>query len=104
MHGPEPAHAQQLGDAAGVLAVGLHHHRRERRLDVPGLEQHRVKPGCFQPGVQPLRQWPRLQADPLEFQAEPAQKVHERLGLARHLGLTHHRARRIDHAYAAQFQ
>jgi hypothetical protein len=32
VHGAEPAHPQQLGDAAGVLAVGLDHHRRQRRL------------------------------------------------------------------------
>ena len=43
VHRPEPAHPQQLGDAARVLAVGLDHHRRERRLHVPGLEQHRLE-------------------------------------------------------------
>ena len=30
--GRNPAHPQELGDAAGVLAVGLDHHRRQRRL------------------------------------------------------------------------
>jgi hypothetical protein len=54
MDRPEPAHAQQLGDAAGVLAVGLHDHRRQRRLDVPGLQQHRFQTRLAQPGLQPL--------------------------------------------------
>jgi hypothetical protein len=54
MDRPEPAHAQQLGDAAGILAVGLHDHRRQRRLDVPGLQQHRFQTRLAQPGMQPL--------------------------------------------------
>jgi hypothetical protein len=40
MDRPEPAHAQQVGDAAGILAVGLDDHCRQRRLDVPDLKQH----------------------------------------------------------------
>src|SRR5436853_5006468 len=47
-----PAHPQQLGDAARVLAVGLDHHRRERRLDVPGLQQHRLVPGLAEARVE----------------------------------------------------
>src|SRR3712207_8888978 len=35
-----PAHPKQLCDAACVLPVGLDRHRRERRLHVPGLQQH----------------------------------------------------------------
>ena len=40
VHRPEPSHAQQLGDPARILAVGLDHHRRQRRLHVPRLQQH----------------------------------------------------------------
>jgi hypothetical protein len=28
VHQPEPSHAQQLRDKAGILAVGLDHHRK----------------------------------------------------------------------------
>ena len=74
VHRPEPAHPQQLGDAARVLAVGLDHHRRQRRLHVPGLQQHRLKPGRRQAGMQPLRQRPGLQPDPGHRSAEPAEE------------------------------
>src|SRR3954451_4064859 len=37
--GAEPAQAHQLGDAAGVLAIGLDQHGLEGRAYVPRLEQ-----------------------------------------------------------------
>jgi hypothetical protein len=104
VHRPVPAHAQQPGDAARVLAVGLHDHGRERRLHVPRLQQRRLEPGAGQAGVQPLRQRPGLQPDPGQRQAEPAEEADERLGLARHLGLAHHPPAGIHHAHAAPFQ
>ena len=45
-----PAIPQQLGDAAGVLAVDLHDQRREHRLRVVRLQQHRLEAGLDQSG------------------------------------------------------
>src|SRR3954463_3245474 len=70
MHRPEPAHPQELGDAAGVPAIGLDDHRRERRLHVARLQQHRLKAGLDQRGLEPLRQRPGLQADARQPQIE----------------------------------
>jgi hypothetical protein len=104
VHRSEPAHAQQLGDAAGVLAVGLDDHRRERRLHVAGLEQHRLKTGFDQSGLEPLRQRPGFQADAHQRQSEAPQKGDQRRGLAGDLGLAHDPAGGVDHAHAALFQ
>jgi hypothetical protein len=104
VHRPVPAHAQELGDAAGVLAVGLDDHRRERRLDVPRLQQHGLEARFGQAGVQPLRQGSGLEPDPGQRQAELAEEVDQRLRLARHLRLTDDPAGGIHHAHAAPFQ
>jgi hypothetical protein len=104
VHGTVPAHPEQLGDAARVLAIRLDHHRRERRLDVPRLQQHGLEPGAGQPGVQPLRQRPGLQPDPGQRQAELPEEPDQRLRLARHLRLADDPAGGVDHAHAAPFQ
>jgi hypothetical protein len=104
VHRPEPAHPQQLGDAAGVLAVGLHHHRRQRRLHVPRLQQHRLEARLAQAGVQPLRQGAGFQADPRHLDAEAAEPGGQSLRFARHLGLAHDPPGGVHHAHAAVFQ
>jgi hypothetical protein len=104
MHRPEPAHPQELGDAAGVLAIGLDDHRRERRLHVARLQQHRLKAGLDQRGLEPLRQRPGFQADARQPQIETGQEADQRLGLAGYLGLSHDPARGVDHAHAALVQ
>jgi len=104
MHRSEPAHAKQLGDAAGILAVGLDDHRRKRRLHVARLQQNRLEPGLDQSGLKPLRQRPGLQADARQPQIKPAQEADQRLGLAGHLGLSHDPTRGVDHAHAAVVQ
>jgi hypothetical protein len=104
VHRPVPAHAQQLGDAARVPAVGLDHHGRERRLDVPGLQQHRLEPGLGKALVEPLRQGPGLEADAGQRQTELTEETDERLRLARHLGLAHDPPGAVDHAHAAPLQ
>ena len=90
--------------AGAIHPIGLHDHGRERRLDLPGLQQHRLEPGRGQAGVQPLRQGSGLQADAGQRYAELAEERDQRLRLARHLGLAHDPPRRIDHADAAPFQ
>src|SRR3954471_17636887 len=102
--GAVPAHAQELGDAARVLAVGLHDHRRQRRLDLPGLQQHRLEARPGQAGVQPLGERPGFEPDPGQRQAELAEEADQRLRLARHLRLADDPPARVDHADAAPFQ
>ena len=70
MHRPEPAHAKQLCDAAGVFAIGLHHHGRERRLDVARLQEHGVMAGRHKGRVKPLRQGTGLQAKAHQWQTK----------------------------------
>jgi hypothetical protein len=104
VHRPEPAHAQQLRDAAGVLAVGLHNHGRKRRLHMPGLKQHGIVACPDQGRVQPLRQGAGLQADARQRQSEVVQEADQRLRLAGHLRLAHDPPRGVHHAHAALFQ
>jgi hypothetical protein len=100
----EPAHPQQLSDAPRILAIGLHHHRRQRRLHLAGLEQHDLEPGLRQASMQPLRQRAGLEPDPRHHQAELAEEPNQRLGLTRHLGLSDDPSGPIHHAHAALFQ
>src|SRR3712207_4933209 len=102
MHGPEPAHAKQLGDAAGVLTISLDHHGRECRLDLPGLQEDGLKPGSDQVGMEPLRQGTGFKADAGEWQVEPGQESDQRFRLAGHLCLADDPTRGVHHAHAAQ--
>lgn len=43
MHRAIPVHAQKLRDAASILAVCLHGHRRQRGLHKARFQQHHVK-------------------------------------------------------------
>jgi hypothetical protein len=104
VHGPEPAQAHQVRDPARVVPVRLVRHRRKGRPDVPGLDQHGRQARRAQPGVQPLRQRPGLEPDPLERQAGATQEGRERLRLAVRLALAHDLARPVDHAHAARLQ
>ena len=102
-YGTIPAHAQQLGDAARILAIRLNDHGGERRLDVPGLKQHGLEPGIRQSGMQPLTQRSGLQPDPGDLQPELAAERDQCLGLTRNFGLAHDLASGIDGADAASF-
>ena len=44
----------QLGNATRIATVGLHGHRRQRRLHLPGLQQHRIVAGGNRPCIEPL--------------------------------------------------
>jgi hypothetical protein len=80
MHRPEPIDAQKLRDAARILTVGLDHHCRKRRLHVPRLEHHHLKPGCDQTGIQPLRQRSRFEPDPRHSGLQPTEKPNQASG------------------------
>lgn len=52
---PIPSHPQQLRDPARVLPIGLHRHRRQRRLHMARLQQHDIEAGGDKASIQPLR-------------------------------------------------
>ena len=54
---------------------------------MPGLQQHDREPGLYKAGMQPLREWPGLQADAGERQAQAGEKGSKRLRLAGDLRL-----------------
>jgi hypothetical protein len=60
----EPAEPQHLSDPPCVIAVSLHSHGRDRRLDMSRFEQDHVEPLGFQTVVQPARKRPGFQPDP----------------------------------------
>ena len=62
--GSAPCHSQEVRDAAGVLAIRLHHHGRQGRLHVARLEQHGLVTSLHERRMQPLRQGKGVQADP----------------------------------------
>jgi hypothetical protein len=102
--GSEPAHAQELGDAARIAAVGLDDHGRECRLHMPGLQEHDLEPSFLQASMQPLRQRAGLQANAGERQVQAGEKGGEHLRLTGDFGLADNLSRRIKDANAAEFQ
>ena len=66
MHGSEQVDAHHLSDAASIVAVGLVHLRLQERLGVARLDADDRQPGRGQPAVEPLRQRPGFEPDPLE--------------------------------------
>ncbi len=58
-----PAGAQDLGDAPGVGPVRLVAHRGQRRLDLAGLQAHRLEPFRTKTMGQRLAQGAGLEAD-----------------------------------------
>ena len=59
----EPAEPQHLCDAPCVIAICLHRHGRDRRLDMSRLKQDHVEPFGFQNVVQPAGKRPSLKPD-----------------------------------------
>jgi hypothetical protein len=84
VHRPEPAHAQQMGHAAGIVAVGLDGHRRQRGPALTGFHQDRLKPGISQTTDQPFREWACLQADAFRSLGKSGQRLGDRRGITRH--------------------
>ncbi len=68
-------------------SVALDDHGRERRLHMPGLQQHHLEPGLHKAGMQPLRQGGDLQADAGERQVQAGEEGGKRLRLAGDLRL-----------------
>src|SRR3954454_10121007 len=75
VHCPVPARANDLRHAAGIVAVGLVGHGLEGRLQVsrPQPDHRRAEPR--QAGMQPLREGPRLEADPHQWPGRGGQSL-----------------------------
>lgn len=74
-----PAHPQELCDPACILPVGLHRHRRQRRLHVAGLQQNDLMPTRHKGSLQPLRQRPCLQTNALHPHVQSVEIADKRL-------------------------
>jgi hypothetical protein len=82
-----PAGPEDLGKPAGVVAVGLVAHRRQRDADLPGLQADHFEAGRLQAVGQVLGKRAGLEADRLHIAAEPAQAIDDGIDLGRHFGL-----------------
>ena len=82
VHPAVPARAQDLGDAAGVVLVGLVAHGRQRRVDLAGLHADHVVAGLGQAVGQVLGQRAGLQPHLVDRLAELPQAADQ----VRHLG------------------
>src|SRR5579859_253751 len=98
--GPVPAEPQQLGYAARIAAVGLHHHRRQGCLYMPRLQEHRLQAGGAQSCVDPLRQRTCFKRDARDRLLQRSKIANQVVGIARHLGLTDNATLRIEDAHA----
>ena len=100
MNRSEPAHAQQLSHAAGVPAIGLDGGGGQRLLDVTGLHENRLKSGCDEAGMQPQRQWTRLEANESQSKAQVLEELHKRVGVGLDLHFLHNLSSCVDNAHA----
>ena len=60
-----------------VPAIGLDRHSGQRRLDVTGLHEHRLKSRFGETRIEPLRQWTGLEADPGQRKAKALEELYE---------------------------
>jgi hypothetical protein len=104
MNRPKPAHPHQLRDAARILAVGLHRHRRQRGLHVSRFQKSRFQASLSQPRMQPLRKRPSLQADAIDGKAKPSEEGDEGVRIAANLRFLDDLALGVHDADARQFQ
>jgi len=72
---PKPTEANELRDAARVIAVGLVPHGAQPGLDVTAFKADRAVPRCTQLAIKPGRGWPRFEPDALEWRTEAFQQM-----------------------------
>jgi hypothetical protein len=87
VHRAEPAHPEQVREAAGVVPIGLHGHRRERLARLSGLHQHGIDAEPGEAADQPLGHRARLQAHPLKPALVFAEHLAQGLRAGRHVDL-----------------
>ena len=97
-------HTHHLGDASGIVAVGLVGLGLQHRLGMPGLDTNYRHSRLRQGAVQPLRQRPSLQANPPTLDAGCGQHSNDRARVRRYLGLADDASLRIDDADAGLVQ
>jgi len=93
-----PPGAQDLRQAAGVVAVGLVAHRLQRRGDLPRLQADDLEAGLAQAVGEVLRQRAGLEADLANLIAKAPQRCSDDVNLGSDLRLEPDRARLVDHA------
>src|SRR6266568_4009523 len=71
---------------------------------MPRLQQFHRQPRFPQRPIKPLRQWTRLQPDPLQVYAKRAQPGDQGHRLACHLALANNLAARVNNAYVRAVQ
>ena len=81
------AEAHPLGDAAGVVLVGLHRPRGQKALCLARLDTHDRYAFLAKPSMEPLRQWAGLDPDKLDDAGPLRQSFDQRAGLTRNLAL-----------------
>ena len=72
----------------------------KRLFDVPRLQENRLKPRLDEAGMQPLREWPRLEADYSQGKARGFEELQECVGVAFHPRFLHNLFGCVDNAHA----
>src|SRR5262245_58031997 len=93
-----PACAQNLRDAASIVAIRLVAHRSQRRAHLARLEANDLKARGLQPIGQILRKRTGLEADNLYIRTERAQTRNDAIDIRLNLRLIPNFAVLIDHA------
>jgi hypothetical protein len=95
---PVVAEAHHLGDAAGIIFVGLDRARGQKTLSVSRLDTDDRYARLTKPPVEPLRQRTSLDPGKFDHTGPLRQPLDERTGLAWNLTLPLHRAVAVDNA------
>src|ERR1700722_9868228 len=103
-HRTEPAYADQLRDAARVLAVSLYRHQLESIAHVSGFQQFDRQTRLLHAGKQPLRKWAGFQPDPRNIKAKVSTPRSQSFRFAGYLGLANDPPGCVHHADARAFQ
>jgi hypothetical protein len=98
-----PAHAHQLGQTKGVVAIGLVDLAGQRCLGVTGIEARHREPELPEFVPMPDRERPRLEADLRHLRGPRANERRDRRGLTRDFRFDQHGTFLIDHAHACLF-
>ncbi len=95
---PEPAKADELGNPAGAVAIGLVPRRSQRGFHMPAFHADGRQPGGAQLGEKPGRCWTRFKANPGDRPPETLQAPHDRGRFGLDLALERHTSIFIDDA------
>jgi hypothetical protein len=91
------AETHHLGNAVGIISVGLDRARRQEPSSMANLDTHDWDARLAKPTVQPFRQRTGLNTGEIDDAGPFRQARDERSRLARHLTLPQHHAVAVDH-------